>query len=61
MTKNQFLNWESVFKLPKMQFHEKIMIYLISGVFLAWIFLNFLARCEPAGGNTRSGTASILE
>ena len=33
-------------KLPEMQFHEKnFLIYLISRVFFAWTFLNFLAHC----------------
>ena len=26
MAKNQYLKWEKVFKLPKMQFHEKILL-----------------------------------
>ena len=43
MAKNQFLNWG---KLPKMQFHEKKKIHLISRVFLPGFFLIFLAHCE---------------
>ena len=35
MAKNQFLNWE---KLPKMQFHEKKIIYFISRVILPGFF-----------------------
>ena len=38
MAKNQYLNWEKGLKLPKMQFHGKKLIYLISRDFFAWTF-----------------------
>ena len=41
MAKNQFLNWG---KLPKMQFHEKILDLFDFTSFFAWTFLNILAH-----------------
>ena len=62
MTKNQFLNWEKVFKTE--YFPSKLNFYFIFmeniqknfpwnwfiwfQSFLAWTFLNFLARCVPS-------------
>ena len=43
MAKNIFELGKSL-KLPKMQFHVKKIIYLISRVFLACTFFNFLGR-----------------
>ena len=40
MAKNQFLKWEKSLKLPKRQFHEKKMIYLISRFFFVWTFFS---------------------
>ena len=45
MAKNQFFEQGKSLNLPKMQFHEKKMIYLISQFFLPGLFINFLARC----------------
>ena len=44
--KNQFFELRKSLKLPKMQFHEKKLIYLISRVFFMDFFFNFLAHCE---------------
>ena len=44
--KNQFLNWEKVLKLPKMQFHKKKFVLFDFTSFFVWNLLNFLTRYD---------------
>ena len=49
------IDFWSFLKLQKMEFGQKNfvkLIYLISRVFFAWTFLNFLARCVRSGMKT---------